>query len=304
MFGEGADLIPLIGDLLSGGPPASILVPRKRGEVRSDERLAAHYAVERRLADRVRSAAGPDERRAIFATMYDELFREVPDHPRLLARAAGALERERDIEWDIAQLEPYLTPGCTFLEVGAGDCALSRRVAGCAARVYAVEICDQARAPLPANVSLVISDGRSIDVPEASVDLAFSDQLMEHLHPDDAAAQLANIHRALKPGGAYVCITPNRLYGPSDISAYFDDEAHGFHLREYSLREITAILRESGFPRVRAYVGARGFFVRFPRLLLQALEAALEWLPAGLRRRVAGTKPMRALLGLRVAAIK
>ena len=236
--------------------------------------------------------------------MYEDLFREVPDHPRLRARDDASAERERDVGWDLAQLRPYLEPGCTFLEIGAGDCALSARVAEGAGRVYAVDISSQHAGGLPGNVEVVISDGTSIPVPAASVDLAFSDQLMEHLHPDDARTQLANIHRALRPGGVYFCITPNRLYGPSDISAYFDDEAHGFHLREYSLREIVPILREAGFARVRTYVGARGFFVRFPRLALQGLEALLERLPSAWRRRLAGSKPMRALLGLRVAAIK
>ena len=271
---------------------------------RSAERLRAHYRVERKLADRLRGAPDAEARRRIFATMYDDLFREVPDHPRLRSRGDAIAERARDIAWDLAQLRPYLEPGCTFLEIGAGDCALSARVAEVAGQVYAVDISDQAVRPLPDNVALVISDGTSIPVPSGSVDLAFSDQLMEHLHPDDAREQLRNIHRALKPGGVYFCITPNRLYGPSDISAYFDDEARGFHLREYNLREVVAILRESGFERIRAYAGARGLFVRFPRVLLEGLERALDRLGPRLRRRIAGAKAMRALLGLRVAGVK
>jgi SAM-dependent methyltransferase len=236
--------------------------------------------------------------------MYDELFREVPDHPRLLSKGASSDERERDIGWDLAQLRPYLKPGCTFLEIGAGDCALSVRVAATARHVYAVEICDQTREALPDNVELVISDGQSVPVPAGSADLAFSDQLMEHLHPEDAMAQLRNIHRALKPGGVYFCITPNSLYGPSDISAYFDDVARGFHLREYTLREVRAIFAEAGFPKTHAYVGARGWFVRCPRVLLEGLEVVLGFLPARLRRRIADTQGLRAMLGLRVAAIK
>jgi SAM-dependent methyltransferase len=272
--------------------------------VRTPERLRAHYKVERRLADRLRRAPDAEARRRIFATMYDDLFREVPDHPRLISRDDAAAERARDIGWDLAQLRPYLEPGCTFLEIGAGDCALSSRVAEGAARVYAVDISDQAAGRLPANVSFVLSDGTSVPVPPGSVDVAFSDQLMEHLHPDDARDQLANIHRALKPGGVYFCITPNRYYGPSDISAYFDDEAQGFHLREYSLGEIEQMFRAAGFSKIHAYVGARGFFMRFPRHALLALEWLLERLPAAARRRVASTKVMRAMLGLRVAAVK
>lgn len=284
--------------------PGVAFIPRKREESRPPERLRVHYEVERRLADRVRAARTPEERRAIFATMYDELFREVPDHPRIAAKGASTQHRERDVGWNLAQLAPYLRPGCTFLEIGAGDCALSARVARQAAQVYAVDISDQHQGNLPGNVRVVLTDGSSIDVPPGSVDLAFSDQLMEHLHPDDAIAQLRNIHRALKPGGVYLCVTPNRMYGPSDISAFFDDEARGFHLREYTLGEIRQILAEAGFSRQHVYVGARGFFLRSPAFVVRAAEALLAALPAKARRRLADTKPLRAVLGLRVAGIK
>jgi SAM-dependent methyltransferase len=279
-------------------------VPPRRGETRSEERLRIHYLAERRLADRVRNAGSPAARREIFATMYDELFRQVPDHPRLLAQGAATADRSRDIGWDLAQLRPYLERGCVFLEIGAGDCALSATVARQAAQVYAVDISDQTQGVLPPNVTVVLSDGQSVNVPRGSVDVAFSDQLMEHLHPDDAIEQLKNIHRSLKPGGVYVCITPNRLYGPSDISAYFDDVARGFHLREYALREIRAIFAQAGFPKMHVYIGARGWFMRCPAFLVETLERLLEMLPASTRRRVADNRILRALLGLRVAAIK
>ena len=150
----------------------------------------------------------------------------------------------------------------------------------------------------------VITDGSSIDVPAASVDLAFSDQLMEHLHPDDAVTQLRNIRRVLKDGGVYLCVTPNRLYGPSDVSGYFEDVARGFHLREYSVRELRGIMREAGFPKQHVYIGARGLFLRCPAILVETLETTIEWLPARLRRAVAKVSILRALLGVRVAGIK
>ena len=268
------------------------------------DRLRAHYLVERRLADRVRAAKGPEERRAIFATMYDELFAQVPDHPRIAARGASTASRERDVDWNLAQLRPYLFDGCNFLEVGAGDCALASRVAERAGRVYAVDISNQAQGQLPPNATFVLTDGRAIDVAPGSVDVAFSDQLMEHLHPDDAIEQLRNIQRALKPGGAYMCVTPNRIYGPSDISAFFDDEARGFHLKEYTLGEIREIFARAGFPRTHVYVGARGLFMRCPSFLVRVLERVLGAMPASLRRAVADMKVFRALLGLRVAGIK
>jgi SAM-dependent methyltransferase len=285
-------------------PLRSLFIPRKRAESRTPDRLRAHYLVERGIADRIRQARGAEERQAIFATMYEELFAQVPDHPRLAAKGASTVSRERDLDWSMAQLQPYLFPGCTFLEVGAGDCALAARVAAAARQVYAVDISNQVQGDLPRNVQLVITDGRAIDVPPASVDVAFSDQLMEHLHPDDAAEQLRNIHRALKPGGVYMCVTPNRMYGPSDISAFFDDEARGFHLKEYTLGEMRGLLACAGFPDTHVYVGARGAFVRCPSAVVLAMEGLLGALPPRARRRLADMKFCRALLGLRVAGIK
>ena len=286
-------------------PGTPYFIPRKRDETRAEARLRAHYLVERELADRIRASRSFEERQAIFATMYDELFARVPDHPRLAARRADSEYREQGIAWNLAQLRPYLKPGCTFLEVGAGDCALARRVAQEANKVYAVDISPSAQSGrLPDNVTFVRTDGRAIDVPEDSVDVAFSDQLMEHLHPEDAAAQLANIQRALKPGGVYVCITPNRVYGPSDISAFFDDEARGFHLKEYNLPELREIFVQAGFPRSHVYIGARGCFLRCPAWMVELVETTISRLPAQWRRRVADSKVARALLGLRVAAIK
>jgi predicted methyltransferase len=55
--------------------------------------------------------------------------------------------------------------------------------------------------------------------------LGYSNQLMEHLHPDDASEQLANVYRALKPGGVYCCVRPNRISGLHDISVYFETVA-------------------------------------------------------------------------------
>jgi len=302
---EIVELAPVVGELVASmnEVAAPFYIARKRGETRPPERLRAHYVVERRLADRVRQAKTAEERHALFATMYDELFAHVPDHPRL-ARGASSDGRERDVSWNLAQLRPYLFEGCTFLEVGSGDCALAARVAARAAKVYAVDISRQAQGELPGNVEMIITDGRAIEVPPGSVDVAFSDQLMEHLHPDDALVQLRNIHRALKPGGAYVCVTPNRAYGPSDISAFFDDEARGFHLKEYTLAEIRETFAKAGFHKLHVYAGARGHFLRCPAFVVRAVERVMLAAPPALRRRFGDLKMLRALLGLRVAGVK
>ena len=193
------------------------IVRRTMDADRDPAALRRHYEVERRLAARLRDAP-PEERRGLYSEVYDELFRSVPDHPQHRWQADPAL-RQWKIDKSVATLRAFLPPGATYVELGAGDGAVANAAAAWAGRVYAVEVSEEiARDPdRPANVELVLSDGTSVPVEPGAATLAFSDQLMEHLHPDDARAQLANVAAALAPGGRYVCITPNALSGPHDI---------------------------------------------------------------------------------------
>ena len=276
-------------------------------EARTPAQVREHYLVERALADRLREAPKAARPR-LYREVYDELFRRVPHHPQLQAmRDPQALARRaRSVGHQLVFLRRYLAPGKTFMEIGAGDCALALRVAALARRVYAIDVSQQITRDVepPANFELRLTEGSRIPVDDGAVDVAFSNQLMEHLHPEDAVDQLREIARSLAPGGVYVFITPNRLYGPRDVSAHFDEVATGLHLREYSARELRALLLEAGFSRVLLHAGARGVFVRIPFALVAAIEALLERLAPRLRRRLADTPPARALLGLRVAALK
>lgn len=270
---------------------------------RTRERLRAHFVVERELADRLKQSRSFEERRRIASDVYDELYRRVPDHP--MRGGENVAARKASVDWRMRQMAPYLRRDSVFLDVGAGDCRLAARVANGSRCAYALDIHFAAACEAePPNLTRVVSDGRSVDLPEASVDVAFSDQVIEHVHPDDVVEHLRNIRRALRPGGVLFCVTPNRLYGPSDISGYFEDVACGLHLREYSLGEIAALLREAGFAFVQPWVGARGWYVRLPLALLLAVEAGFETLPARARRRIASLAPLRALLGVRVTAFR
>jgi SAM-dependent methyltransferase len=275
--------------------------------VSTREQLRHHYAIERELADRLRRAPR-DARRTLYNDVFDELLRRVPDHPLLRARfdALELSRRERTVGEQLRFLGRFLTLRSTFLEIGAGDCSLSLNAAGYVDRVYSIEVCAQiVGMPRPQpNVKLALSDGVSIPVSEASIDVAFSDQVMQHLHPEDAREQLDNIRRSLKAGGVYVCFMPHRACGPQDVSGYFGEQPCGLHLHEYSAREARKLFLEAGFTRLRFYAGGRGFFMHVPYALLSAAEACLEALPRRLRRSAGANPFMRALLGLRIVATK
>ncbi len=243
--------------------------------------------VEKELAARLRSA-GRDERMRLYSTLYDELFERVPDHPQLKEKSDRE-KRRRFIDIEMSLLGRYLRPGGTFMEIGCGDCSLSYEAAKRAGMVYGIDVSAviAAGGPVPGNFELVISDGVSIDVPQSSVDVAYSRQLLEHLHPDDAAEHVEAVRRALKDGGVYICITPHRHSGPHDISKFFERRASGLHLHEYTHAEIVSLFRGAGFGRIRPCKRLGLRYLVMPYLPLYLLERMLEPAPYRIRKRAA-----------------
>jgi 2-polyprenyl-3-methyl-5-hydroxy-6-metoxy-1,4-benzoquinol methylase len=241
----------------------------------------------------------------LYAAVYDELFRRVPHHP-MLSRNDSPEQRCAALRWQLKLLSRFLAPGVTFLEIGTGDGALAFEVARQVKAVYALDVSEAniRTANQPRNVQLVLSDGASVCVPKRSIDVAYSNQLMEHLHPDDVVRQLENVVEALAPGGVYLCITPNRLSGPHDISGYFDSVATGLHLREYTVAELRHLFRGAGFSKVVMIVGGAGRYVRCPVLPAVLCERLLQVVPPRLRKAIAGRSCVRALIGVRLVGIK
>ena len=274
-----------------------------RIETRAPALLRQQYEVERELADRLRHATR-EERRSLYGPVYDELYQRVPHHPQLTRKSSPEISRAGLVH-QLRLLKPYLRPESTVLEIGPGDCALSITLAEQVRQVYGLDVSEAIthHLSLPANFELILSDGTSVPLPPDGVDVAYSNQLMEHLHPDDALEQLEGIWRALKPGGVYICITPNRLSGPHDISKYFVSVATGFHLKEYTVRELTQLFRKVGFRKVQTLLGRRGAFVRGPVAPVVAGEAVLGLLPRRPRQAIGRTLG-RAFLGIRLLGTK
>lgn len=185
---------------------------QQAGDTRSPWQIREHYEIEKELASKLRDAS-KEERRQLYSLVYDEMLTRVPHHP-MLTRKASEEQRNESVRQQLVFLGRFLRDGMTFAEVGPGDCALALEVAKRAKVVYAIDVSSEitTRETLE-NFRLILSDGSSIPVPSDSVDLLYSNQLMEHLHPDDAHDQLGEIYRVLARGGA-ICVcyaqSPNR----------------------------------------------------------------------------------------------
>jgi hypothetical protein len=164
----------------------------------------------------------------------------------LVTRAADALrfdprriaQRDRDVEREFRQVFPFIDLHSVVLEIGAGDCALSRRLAGDAERVYALDVSedDMGRLGGPPNLVRIAHDGVRIPLCADSVDVAFSRHVV--------ISQLPGICRALRDGGVYLTHAP----GPA--------------------AELRAAFMDAGFSAVRFHVGT----LRVPYALARALD--------------------------------
>ena len=117
-----------------------------------------------------------------------------------------------------------LKPGMTMADIGAGTGLFTLHFAqavGADGKVYAVEIAKnflehiKARATKAsaANVQTILCTEKSVELPEASIDLAFICDVYHHF--EFPQATLSTLHKALKPGGEIVLIDFKRIPGES-----------------------------------------------------------------------------------------
>ncbi|MBI5773089.1 MAG: class I SAM-dependent methyltransferase [Verrucomicrobia bacterium] len=263
------------------------MTPRGKEYLKTDPRpfesIRRHYEVEKELAQRLLHSTRA-ERTRLFATLYGELFRRVPDHPRLTRRDTPERSRAA-VAGRMALLRGQLSAEKTFLEFAPGDCRLAFEVCAHVRKVIGVDISDQSSAAdrRPDNFELVVYDGYNLGVPDESVDVVFSYQFIEHLHPEDVMPHFEMARRVLRPGGVYVFSTPHAFSGPHDISSCFSDQPECFHFKEWTFTEMAALLRGAGFSQSRVFRRGR---VREGWLVNQAtlcLEDFFRLLPSRLR---------------------
>ncbi len=274
-----------------------------KSEHRSAERLYYHYEVEKELGDRLRQAASRQDRARLYRSVYDELYSRVTDHPQVTAPDRGSHTEE--VASQLRLIRPFLNPSSVFLEIGGGDCALAFLVAPLVRMAYGLEITDRlVPQPAPRNFQLVLSDGSSVPLPIDTVDMAFSFSVVEHVHPEDFSQLLAGIHRVLKPGGICYCVTPNRLLGPHDISRYFDTEATGLHLKEYTVGELSQLYRDAGFGEVWVEKSWRSRRAPVPVLAIRIAEGILGALPWAARNRLGKSRTFSWVMEVGLAGRK
>lgn len=106
------------------------------------------------------------------------------------------------------------------------------------------------------------ADVTQLPVADDSYDVFVSLETIEHV--DDDRGFVTEVRRVLKPGGKFICSTPNRaLTNPG--TSINDRPFNPFHVREYTLNELESLLRPY-FDRFDLYYQSR-YGISYGKLL-------------------------------------
>ena len=214
-------------------------------------------------------AAGPTAMRDSIKAFYDQKYTKSREVPRT----------SKQFTVDCVPADKILD----VLDIGCGSGANSLALAQKGHRLHGVDISEVAieqycRHGFDGRVADIKS---GLDYPDASFDLAFCSEVIEHMTSPEILA--SEISRILKPGGQLVLSTPNSafwLYRLLGLFGYTVSELqHPKHFQFFSRRSLIKLLETKGL-RAKQVLG-RNMYLILPDLP-QPFDRILP--PLGFRR--------------------
>jgi SAM-dependent methyltransferase len=156
-------------------------------------------------------------------------------------KARLAPDPRRDRVWrQIADfLSRWWSAEAAVLDVGAGYCSFINTVR--AGRRVAVDVHGRLGEFAQAGVECVECSATKLNLADASFDVVFASNLLEHLDRGEIRRALGEFQRVLRPQGRLILIQPNYRLRSAE---YFDDYTHITPLSDRSLADLLVV---SGF---------------------------------------------------------
>ena len=213
--------------------------------------LVQGLEIEKEFHRKILTEADPSKRKRMCAQVYKAV------HP--LFRCGDPLDIP--VEWKLPTVEMFCEElaNRSVLDVGCGH--------GHFLRCIAKHLPHGRLLGIDADIAPQLREEPDIEFREADIlsfavdrpfDVVFSDNVMEHIPPQDVESHLDSVSRAVKPGGLFILIMPNELFGPNDVTRIIDNtytnrvKALGTHLSESTYSAMVPRLLRHGFGNIRA----------------------------------------------------
>ena len=184
----------------------------------------------------------------------------------ILARVQGSMDRPLDMGMvprhgtlvlDLLRRQRQRGQSARFFGMGYGAGTLLKTVAEAGFPIAGIEVASAMRRQAVAQLGPEYEDclhlGEFLKCKAPLADgpwsLVYWNDVFEHIPPDEIGDWLQRIHAMLAPGGQLVTVTPNWHCRPADVTAAIcppRSEAAGLHLKEYTLVEVSRLLRRAG----------------------------------------------------------
>ena len=226
-----------------------------------DELLALQWRAGAKFARQILAAPkGSWERSRVTCQAYSSVT-------RILARVQGNADRplvmgmhprQGRLVLDLLRRQQQRGQAARFFEIGYGTGTLLKIVADAGFLMAGIEVAsalrEQAIAQIGPKHASSLHLGDFLKCKAALADgpwsLVYWNDVFEHIPPDEIGDWLERIHEMLRTGGQLVTITPNWHCRPADVTKAIcppRTAAKGLHLKEYTLVEISDMLRRAGF---------------------------------------------------------
>lgn len=147
-------------------------------------------------------------------------------------------------EWKSAVIERFLLPhvplGGAALEIGPGGGRWTEVLRKRADRLYVLDVAERPltvcreRFSGASNIEYMLGDGRTVALPDASLDAIWSYDVFVHVNPNDARSYFGEFARLLRPGAHAV------IHHPGHTSASERQKAHRSDLTDRMILDFAA----------------------------------------------------------------
>ncbi|MBG1269810.1 class I SAM-dependent methyltransferase [Nostoc sp. WHI] len=230
----------------------------------TEDMVLAHWELEKDLTKKLLKS-NSENRWEVFERAYTDIYSKLQLQNSLLKKSRPTLEKkDESVDKYETWIEIIGSPPKKIYEIGSGKGEMIAYFAICGFECKATEITKERGSKYVTEPSPCLSWGNSDGVhldnfePTEFYDLVVSNQVIEHLHPDDLIVHLESAYKILIKQGRYIFTTPHCHTGPHDISAVFGyDTPQGMHLKEYTYKELCNSLKLSGYKRISCAVPAK-----------------------------------------------